>query len=298
VRRLLPWALVVLLGAGTGLAAAAGNAGNPGTTPSQWVASVLSTTQAAGSARFTYSHVTTSSNPDLDDHMVGSGEVDFSSGRVRSTEVDHDVQFDSGPVGSQQRATPTTTRTLNVGIGTVEYQSVPSGLGVQRWIKMGLHRDPDSQLGLEFAANASVALSSLSGDQRVVATRDLGPATVDGVPTTRYVVTTAPLCAVSKKTAQSYRVSPTTMWINGQGRLVQVRDSFFSDVHPPAAFFRGKPGLAKLMNGPTATTATLHFSNFGTPLHIAAPPASSLLLPSESASGSATIRLDCASSHG
>jgi hypothetical protein len=84
------------------------------------------------------------------------------------------------------------------------------------------------------------------------------------------------------------------MWVNGAGRLVQVRESFFSDLHPPAAFFRGQPGLARLMNGPTSTTATLHFSDFGAPLHISAPPVGSVLSPSSSSSSIGIARSKCA----
>jgi hypothetical protein len=96
VRRLLPWALVALVGVGSGLGAAFEVASAPQTTPVQWVANVLSATAEAGSAHFTYSSITTSTNPVLESRVIGRGLVDFTSGGVRVAEMDTNRQLTTG----------------------------------------------------------------------------------------------------------------------------------------------------------------------------------------------------------
>lgn len=66
MRRLVPWVLLGLVGLATAAAAALGAA-----------AAVLAATAQAGTAHFSYSHVTASPNPVLRGTLSGSGVVDF-----------------------------------------------------------------------------------------------------------------------------------------------------------------------------------------------------------------------------
>ena len=98
MRRLVPWALVGLLGIGVALGAALGAADSPGTaqgqasaTQAEWVAHVLATTRATGTAHLTFTEATASANPDLRNSSSGSGTVDFVAGTVRTTEVQHQI---------------------------------------------------------------------------------------------------------------------------------------------------------------------------------------------------------------
>src|SRR6202044_1168649 len=78
MRRLVPWVLVSLVALGAAAGAALGIAhGTAPEAPSQWVAAVLATTERAGTARFSYNHVTSSPNADLRGSLSGHGEVDF-----------------------------------------------------------------------------------------------------------------------------------------------------------------------------------------------------------------------------
>src|SRR5271168_4969549 len=98
MRRLAPWLLLAVLVAGTAAAAALGIAqkpSSPTSTASQWVAGVLASTERAASAHFSYTHVTSSPNPDLRGSLSGHGVVDFTTSDVRVTEVDHDITFTS-----------------------------------------------------------------------------------------------------------------------------------------------------------------------------------------------------------
>ena len=162
VRRVLPWALVALLGIVSGLAAAIGVTSAPQTTPTQWVANVLAATAQAGSAQFTFSSITTSTNPALASRIVGSGVVDFRSGNVRVTEVETDRQFTTGPFGARLDATPTVNRSQDIDIGSSDYKDLSDSNGVQAWIKLSLPRNPHADLGLSFADSAGGALDALT----------------------------------------------------------------------------------------------------------------------------------------
>ena len=139
-------------------------------------------------------------------------------------------------------------------------------------MKLPLPRDPHVALGLELAANASVALAGLEGIEPVASVRKLGPASVHGAATTRYLVTDAPLrsCGHTGIPASAEAQGPTTVWVDHAGRLVRARFTVSSSGYlPPAA--RDLPGFATFPRGPTTTTATLTFAHFGAPVTIVAP---------------------------
>ena len=92
VRRLVPWALLGLLTVGAAAGIALGVANQPGQTPAQWVASALTTTARAGTARFTYSDSVSSSVAQLRSQVRGYGVVDFKRDEVRDTEVNASIE--------------------------------------------------------------------------------------------------------------------------------------------------------------------------------------------------------------
>jgi hypothetical protein len=297
VRRLLPWALVALVGIGSGLGAVISVASVPQTTPAQWVASVLTATARAGSAHFTYSSITTSTNPALASRVVGRGLVDFTSGDVRVSEVDTNRQFTTGPLGAQIDATPNVDRSQDIDIGSSDYKDLSGPNGAQEWIRFTLPRNPHADLGLSFADNAGGALDSISdGFEYAKSVRNLGSASRSGIPSTRYLVMAASVCGPPRHVAKqpvTEQQGPTTMWVDGQGRLVQVSYSLRIDEIRPPALAHEAPGVARLMKGRAAMTATLRFSDFGTPVHIKTPPLSDV---SSSSSHSVSIGIKCASS--
>ncbi len=287
-RRAIPLALLVLLLLGTLAAAIAGQVSSPSGTTSapstssaaKWVSNLLMTTARARTAHLAYAHVTASPNPILRGTITGSGAVNFGAGTVRVNEVEQQVEVvprsglfqpHSGqqppqnviePARSIER--PSRNAISMIGIGKTAYQSMNVLNGA--WLRMTIARDPRAQLGLEYAANASVALGGLEGLEPIAAVQTLGPAELDGVATTRYLVTNTPaLCGRSSNAADVQTQGPTTVWVDHDGRLVQARwtVSTSGTVPPaPSAVF----GL-----GPTKTTATLTFSRFGAPVTITAP---------------------------
>jgi len=302
MRRLVPWVLLGLLGLATAAAAALGAAGAPAApvvTPAQWVAAVLATTAQAGTAHFSYSHVTASPNPDLRGSLSGSGVVDFSQGNVSVTEVDHQIEFEGGPTGLT-RPVPTTTNDEEIVIGGVMYSRLSrDAFGAQiteadfPFTKVSVPRQTRAELSLSFALDASAGLGDLEGiEQPVVAVHDLGPSTVDGQATTRYLVQNAPVhaCPSVRKSAVVTTEAPSVIWVDGRGRLVQARSSSrFNGVLPAAA--RKLPGFAQFPTGPSATTDTLTFSSFGAPVHITPPPRGEMALEQRSSTGSASFRI-------
>jgi hypothetical protein len=298
MRRLLPWVLVALVVLGTAAGAALGivHRSSP-ETPSRWVAAVLATTEKAGTATFSYTQVTSSSNADLRGSQSGHGAVDFGSGDARVTEVDHEVSFNS--TNNQPIHAVHTTDTLKaIVIGGTVYQADPiAGIGFTSDYRiLPFPKLPRSQRGLSLALGAAVPLDALRGPNAVASVIDVGPATIGGTATTEYEVTYAPLhvCAPHQPPAV-VRQRPSQVWVDDAGRLVQARStSYFSDVLPrsvkvPTAF-DGYP------RAPMTTLSTLTFSTFGLPVHVVAPPASALAPQGESSVGFAVARADSCSS--
>ncbi len=295
MRRLVPWALLglVVLGAGLGAAlgeTAPGPSGPPGVTPSQWVANLLARTAASGSAHFGYTHVSTSASAAYSGRIAGSGEIDFRSGTVQATEVDHQTEFTSS-AGGLTHPERTATQLEFIGIGTTMYQSLgPAGFTAVPWTRMSWHRDPGQELGLTWVGNASIALDELGGTRHVVGVRALGAATVAGVATTRYEVSTAPVCKPVHPSTMVETQGPSFVWVDAKGRLVQVTGSLHLSGHLPAAVRGTFPSLG--LTRPVTTTDTLRLWGFGVAVHIEAP--TTLRTPYASG-GSFTVNLTCKS---
>jgi hypothetical protein len=275
MRKLLPWSLLILLGLGTGLGAVVAVSSAPQLSPATWVANVLSTTAASGSAHFTYTHVTNSPNRNERERLAGQGEVNFTNGNILVTEVDHGIEFVGGPVGPSHPE-PSTSKVEEIGIGTTMYSEYFDDGPLATWTKLTHWRNPHSGLGILSIGNAGVALQGLvAGLTPVDRVRDLGPANLDGHPTTRYLVSnTAPrVCPSAHKSAITDTQSPSTLWIDPEGRLVQVEISFHESGQLPASALAKNPELAQIPMGPSTTTATLRLSDFGTPVRVSAPPA-------------------------
>jgi hypothetical protein len=294
VRRPIPWLLLSLVLVGTAAGAAFGIAQkSTSAAPSQWVVGVLATTQKAGSAHFSYIQVTSSPNPELRGTLSGHGVVDFITGDVRVTEVDHDISFSA--TGSQPLHPVHSTSTEDaIVVGRTVYQANPiPGLAFGgKYHMLAFPALSRSQRGLALALNASVALDSLRGPNAVASVTDLGPAEIENVATSQYEVEYAPLHVCAPHQApQVLTQRPSRVWLDGTGRVVRVRSTiYFSNRLPhgvklPAAF-------GSFPRGPVTTVATLTFSEFGEPVHVAAPPTSAIFPEGGSSTGIAFARTD------
>ena len=189
---------------------------------------------------------------------------------MRDTEVNRQLNDGGGANGDQHvRASLDTAETIEIGHTLYEDFGAPLN---SHWMKLPLPREPQSSLGLGAALNGSVALSGLDGVEPIVTVAAAGPATVGGVATTKYVVSTAPpvLCpGQHKTTALTLEQLPTTVWIDEAGRIVQVRSEFREHFGPVPAGI--SPLFSHIPTGSARSVATLRFSDFGLPLTIAAP---------------------------
>jgi hypothetical protein len=109
----------------------------------------------------------------------------------------------------------------------------------------------------------------------VASVHDLGPATVDGAATTEYKVTFAPfrVCAPHQPPAVVTQ-RPSDVWLDGAGRLIQVRSTYVSGSLPRGV--KLPAGFGDILHATATTVATLTFSAFGIPVHVVAPPTGAL----------------------
>lgn len=294
MRRLIPWLLLslVLVGAAAGAALGIAQKSTPAA-PSQWVSELLAATEKAGSAHFSYTHVTSSPNPELRGTLSGHGVVDFTTGDVRVTEVDRDITFSS--TGNQPlHPVHSTSSEDAIVVGGTVYQANPiPGLAfTEKYRVLAFPALPRSQRGFSLALNAAIALDALREPYAVASVTDLGPAEVDGVASTRYEVGYAPLHVCAPHQApQTFTQRPSRVWLDSAGRLVRVRSTlYFNDRLPHGG--KLPTALAGFPQGPVTTIATLTFSEFGEPVHVAAPPTSAILPEQGTSTGFAIARSD------
>jgi hypothetical protein len=277
VRRLLPWALLALIGVGAGLGAALGQVNAPGTTASsvlvgtaaqRWLSGVLAATEAAGTAHLDYTGLGTSPNRLLRGSSSGSGVVDFAAGTFRTSETDHSMEW-SSQNGRPVHAQAQTTSESDIAIGSTLYENFGPGSLPSGWMKTPGRRDKGA-LGLASAEGIGLVLSGLTGPVTTVSVRALGPSSVDGAPATRYLVRTEPR-PICPDPGRRLPEGSTTVWVDGNGRLVQARNSFSVSATFGASLRKQNPDLGDVPFGPRTFTSTLRLSAFGAPVHIAAP---------------------------
>ena len=181
----------------------------------------------------------------------------------------HQTEWSSDSNGPLRPHAETTTDG-EIAIGEAVYQNLDLPGFQDSWTKESVPRN-FGELGLASAGLFGAALSPFSRPFTVVGVTELGPAPVSGVPATRYLVVSqlSPDCPPSgPPKAQRGR---TTVWIDGRGRLVQVRVSSFFNGKLPASLLEKDPAAAAQPLGPITATITLRLSAFGAPVHIAAP---------------------------
>ena len=297
-RRLTPWILLGLLTLAAVAAASIGQVHSPSAesspptgAPDQWVAALLATTKASGTAHVTYTERTESPNPALRGLSTAHGVIDFRNGDTRTTSVSTSVEYSSTDGGPQKRSV---VRDVDetIDIGKASWQRFGGS-----WTKLPRTSGADDPLDLEDFGGL-LPVDARGDGAQVAGVQDLGPAAVGGVATTRYLVTaSAPKsCAAAARaaTAAGDFVGPTTLWVDGAGRLVQARTEVHVDLtfsrsmqqqlaklqaksqekiekeHPGTPVPPSLPALA-LPTGAQVIVSTSHFADFGAPVRITAP---------------------------
>ncbi len=287
VRKFLPWALLGLLGVGVAVAAVVGQVQSPAASSTNWLANLVATTAASGSAHLRISTVALSADPAERSSSVATGVIDFITGNFRFVQVNHQTTFISTNGGAPQPV-PYNWGETEIAIGQSLYEkdfvtvsNISSSPLPTTWNKYINPRNVHQAFGLDAGTIAENAVSGLSGILPVTSVRSLGPATVDGVSTTRYVLTYGPpeLCGsrVFKprrpgtrrrfaRAAKAFEpvIRPTLVWVDGRGRLVQIRASTVSSA-------RALRAVSGSFDAAQTNVTTLTFSDFGVPVHIVAP---------------------------
>jgi hypothetical protein len=282
VRRAVPWALLGLLLVAAVVAAVIGQVQTPGQTSAQWVAGVLATTRAAGTAHFTIDSHETSQVASLRGSSSESGVVDFATGNDRDTEVSRSEQWSSTDGG------PTHVSLVRQVDKTVDLGKWTYDNAFGSWMRTPRDRRLDDSLGI--ADGSDVLFLPLSGDDLGFRLQNAGPATVGGVATTRYVVTPVlpPSCVDIEREAARVgdETLPTSLWVDGAGRLVQARSSIRlnwtalmksaerqleAEQKKVPSSLQSQSLLSDAPRGKEVIVTTLHLTDFGLPVRITAP---------------------------
>jgi hypothetical protein len=265
--------LLTVLAVGVAVFAAVGQLESPsGVAPAAWVDNLIAATTAAGSAQVHFSTKTTSADASLDETSAGSGVVDFVNGNFRLTELYHQresVSTNGGPV--RQLEETWGQHTIAIGQTVYERLILPVSAPFSGWSRSHFPRKVHAAFGLDAATGAEDAVAGLASLAPVAGVRELGLGSVGGVATTRYLITAQPLylCGKHGRTVTLHLVPATTVWVDGEGRLLQARVSDYNKggTFPPPSR-SGSPTVFP----PSTTVSTMTFSELGVPVHIVAPP--------------------------
>jgi hypothetical protein len=277
----MPWVLV-------GLVAVAGSAGAlVGIANQQQVQSaqlsmsaIASGTRAAGTARFTYSAITSSPNPLLRSTTYGRGTVDFKTQSLATVERYRETSLESSGSGPSQ---PTTQTTVNsqIWIGTTNYNNFNTvGFGSDdSWMNNG--SSPVNTLGT-FGIFSNVGpIGALAEEASIPGGKvvDLGSEVLGDTFTTRYRLV-VPTCDVPETGFPQIVFNPTDIWIDGQGRLVQARSvlriTWPKNFRLPKSILNAVPQAQALaapgpFAGQSTTISSIRLFDFGAPVAISAP---------------------------
>jgi hypothetical protein len=284
MRRVLPWALLGLLGVAGLLGAALGLANQPTGSPAGPKASaVIAATVAAGTARYSFSSLTSSNNPLLRTVARGHGSADFAADSMATNESNTGTGV-SRTGNEPPRRTTETIVDSEIWIGrTVYFQFLVPGLPAQ-WIKEAGF--PVKVFGTLGVLGSLGPLSQFIAAMEVpgATVESLGRQTLDGTVTTKYRVDT-PSCAKTTKSPLQESIGSTYLWIDGKGRLAQAQGVVHVTISSvPAssrAFGTGPPA------GKSTTVSTVRLFDFGAPMTITAPKA---ITPSQEGSAAIALR--------
>jgi hypothetical protein len=256
---LLPWTLVGLVAVAGLVGALVGVSNQPSPPATQpTVSQIVAATRAVGTARFTFSSVARSKNPLLRSLSAGSGAVDFRSRSVISVERDESSTLAQDGTAPSHQVTQTVLND-QIWVGQTFYSNfgvVGQHYGIG-WIKAKLPNESSGPLGL---LDEVTPIGFLDSELGIRGTKIelLRSEVLGGETTTKYRVA-VPTC--SRPSSPQSVLGSISIWLDGEGRLVQVRDVLHSTdpIHP--------------VNGRSTTISIARFFDFGAPVAISPPKA-------------------------
>ena len=260
MRRVVPWALVGLV-AVAGLAGAllgvANRAVAPPAQPS--VSAIVAATRSAGTARFTYSSVAASRNPLLRSVSAGKGAVDFRTGSVTTVErsTDRNIEKD-GNAPSRQVTQTMVDSQIWIKHSFYTQLNVTGQPVLIPWIQAKVPTGSSGPLGVLDEVDP---FGFLDGELSIHGTRveRLQSESVGGMAATKYRIVVPTCNGSSTATDPQEELGTINIWLDGQGRLVQVRDVFH--LTDPV----------KSLSGRSTTVSVVRLFDFGAPVTISAP---------------------------
>jgi hypothetical protein len=266
----VPWALLGLLTVGTVCGSALGVAQHHANGSAQTqIAQIVAATQHAGSARFAYSTVVASSNALLRSRTSGSGVIDFVHDAMRTTESQRETSS-SAVNGRIEPPTTQTVRTTQIWIHRTEYTQIAFPASVPalspRWVKGPTLPAGDVGAAGMLGMLAPLGWLSTAGPGQTDRLERIGATTVGGHPATKYAVDISACVRSSKGRQHDVPLTTVTLWVDGDGRLIDAENSAHFDTPRPAVpAHDGVYGRATVVN-------TIRLYDFGLAVKIGVPP--------------------------
>jgi hypothetical protein len=178
---------------------------------------------------------------------------------MTTVERDRETQISQGDNGPSRRSTQTLVND-QIFIGRSFYTKfgIASSHFPDRWTKGTF---PKASFGVLGVFDEVDPVGVLDGDITTHGTKVelLGPGTLGGAAVTRYRVVVPTCAATAHTTGPRDVVRPIELWLDGEGRLVQIRDAMHL-TNPAGAF-----------SGVSTITSTIRLSDFGAPAAVSAP---------------------------
>jgi len=269
--------LIAVAAAGTCLLAACSSSGSVSSTSSSSSATASASTVGAASAVVGSSSAAPISAAALASKWH-SGAASLRSAYVivtttaagQTVTAQGSVRFASGKVTGEDMTARLGAETIGVRLaGNSIYIKLPPDAGLpagKPWVNLSAAGSDPTLSQLVASVQSSIANASVDGytafAHAATNIKDLGPATVNGVPSTKYSfvvdVSKLPSTEFTTKILTQAGVSqvPVDLWLDGQGRTVQVTES---------STVAGKPTSTKVV-----------YDKFNEPVSIAAPPANQI----------------------
>ncbi len=251
-----------MLGTWAGMVAGAGN-------PS--VAEALAATSAPGSAQVTIFGRLHSTHPPERAVTTGTGVIDFTRPAWTVRDVVRSTALP--PMGGTGYA-PITSASEIIVVGSASYLRLatgPPGASAEAWIRQP-GGGPDSVASpLDGVAGSALGLLAYQPGQLFLV-RAATPATDGGTPYGVRPTTQLSAClAAHRRPGNSSQIS-TTVWLDGEGRIVRVRSTERDLIADQGAPFPAGSFVFE-------SVVTMTLGQFGRPVHIEAPSAASVQRP-------------------
>jgi hypothetical protein len=246
---------------GSSAASPSSGAGSSGSSPGTAVKTAWTTTSHADSARMTMDETVRAAGKS--ESMTGSGVT-----ALKGAGQGANGQFTMVSAGQHVE--------MRV-LGTTLYEKLPPGATSKAlsagkpWISIDTTKIASSADGTaNQAPDASAQLGYLGHAQQVT---KVGSATVDGVATTHYRMTIAPGALGSTSGVHASKAVPVDVWVDGSHRVRQEKLSMAmtasgASASPNSGAASGTSNSAQSIS----ITITMHLRDFGTPVHVTAPP--------------------------